>query len=105
MILLSGDVASVDNKRCAGGEFGGIRREIENRRGDLFGRADTPDRNGGNDLLLHFAGKAIPHLRDNRPWSDSVDANVVLGEFNATDFGQAFDGKFGCDVDADLRHA
>ncbi len=59
-MCLTCDEASIDYQRRAGREFRGVGAQVENRLGDLFARADPPDRNDGKDLIAQL----IPRRTD-----------------------------------------
>src|SRR5262249_35115217 len=74
-VLSSADGATVDADDLAGDELGRRRRQPADNRGDVLGRAPTPQRSFTPDALLPLRGGPLAPRRPNPSRGQAVDAH------------------------------
>ena len=93
-----GEVATVDGQCDAGHVAGLLRREPDDRVGDLLRLGDPAERVRGHQPLVQ-GGVLDHHVRDQRcvdqAWADSVDPDAAIGVVQGGALGQADLGVLG----------
>src|SRR6202023_2643618 len=101
----AGGVTAVDVEDMAGDEWRLVRRDEDDRVGELLREAETTHRNSRHQsrLVLRRARKAGQHASVRRTRRHAVHTDSRLGDFQGHRLGDAFDGVLAADIDRGPR--